>query len=197
MTAPLLRTKLYVPRPPSELVPRPRLLERLDAGLGWHSDGFARKLTLVSAPAGFGKTTLLGECAAHCGRLVPKTRFAWLSLDDRDNDPTTFLAYLIAALQTIETGLGKGAMGALQAPEPPPVEGILTTLINEIAQNPISPVLVLDDYHLIEAPTVHDALGFLLDHLPPQMHLVIASRADPPLFLSRLRGRGQLNELRA
>jgi LuxR family maltose regulon positive regulatory protein len=184
MATPLLQTKLYIPPVRPELVPRPRLIEQLDAGLH-------RKLTLVSAPAGFGKTTLLSEWVGSCGRPV-----GWVSLDEGDNDPARFLAYFVVALQTIETDIGKGVPSAFQAPQPPPIESVLTALVNDIAAIPDPFVLVLDDYHLITAQPIHDALTFLLDHLPPQMHLVIASRADPPLAVARLRGRGQLTELR-
>jgi LuxR family maltose regulon positive regulatory protein len=184
MATPLLQTKLYIPPVRPELVPRPRLIGQLDAGLH-------RKLTLVSAPAGFGKTTLLSEWVGSCGRPV-----GWVSLDESDNDPARFLAYFVVALQTIETDIGEGVLSAFQAPQPPPMESLLTALVNDIAAIPDPFVLVLDDYHLITAQPIHDALTFLLDHLPPQMHLVIASRADPPLAVARLRGRGQLTELR-
>jgi LuxR family maltose regulon positive regulatory protein len=157
-----------------------------------------RKLTLVSAPAGFGKTTLLCEWINQSTIPNPQSpNFAWLSLDESDNDPARFLAYFIAALQAIGADIGKGALSALQSPQPPPTEIILTGLINEIAAIPDRIVLVLDDYHLIEAQPIHDALTFLLRNLPPQMHLVIATRDDPPLPLARLRARGQLTELRA
>jgi LuxR family maltose regulon positive regulatory protein len=189
MTTPLLTTKLYIPPVRPELVPRPRLIERLNAGL-------YRKLTLISAPAGFGKTTLLSEWVYRGGEGTPPLPVAWVSLDEGDNDLTRFLAYLIAALQTIEASIGQGALGTLQSPQPPPMEEFLTALINQINAIPDHFVLVLDDYHLIKAQPVHNALTFLLDYLPPQMHLVIASRADPPLPLARLRGRGQLIELR-
>jgi LuxR family maltose regulon positive regulatory protein len=185
MVTPLLTTKLYVPPTRSELVHRKRLIERLNEGLD-------RKLTLISAPAGFGKTTLLSEWIQHTVRPV-----AWLSLDEGDNDLARFLAYLIAALQTIEANIGAGLLGALQAPQPPPVEALLAALINQINTVPDELALVLDDYHLIAARPVHAALEFLLDHLPSNMHLVIATRSDPPLPLARLRGRGQLTELRS
>ena len=209
---PLLRTKLYIPLPRIELVSRPRLMERLDAGLH-------RKLTIVSAPAGFGKTTLIGEWIAHLRSedvgtqgVVPQV--AWLSLDESDNDSTRFLTYLIAALQaalqaafqtstqTVKANIGAGALSALQSPQPPPAEVILTSLINDIAAHSASAniVLVLDDYHLIETQSIHDALTFLLQHLPPPpggLHLVIATREDPHLPLARLRAQGQLTELRA
>src|SRR5918997_601220 len=185
MSTPILATKLYVPPPQSRVVPRPRLTERLNEGLH-------RKLTLISAPAGFGKTTLLGEWLAGCGRPA-----AWLSLDEGDNDPTRFLAYLVAALRTVATDIGEGVLGGLQSPQPPPTETILTALLNEINAIPDDFVVVLDDYHLIDARPIDDALAFLLEHLPPRMHLVVATREDPHLPLSRLRVRGQISELRA
>jgi LuxR family maltose regulon positive regulatory protein len=185
MTTLILTTKLYIPRPQPNLVHRPRLIERLNEGL-------MRKLTLVSAPAGFGKTTLLGEWVRSCGRPV-----AWISLDENDNDLTRYMTYFVAALQTIEADIGQGVLSAFQAPQPPPIESVLTGLINEIAAVQEQFVLVLDDYHAIEAEAIHNALTFLIDHLPPQMHMVIATRVDPPLPIARLRGRGQLTELRA
>ena len=185
METPILVTKLYIPPPSPKAVPRPRLIERLDAGLS-----ASHKLTLVSAPAGFGKTTLVSEWAAGCGRPA-----AWLSLDEGDNDPARFLTCLVAALQTV-ADVGAGASTVLQSPQPPVVESILTTLLNEIATVPHSFVLVLDDYHAIDSEAVDHALTFLLDHLPPQMRLVIATREDPSLPLARLRARGQLTELR-
>ena len=199
----LLATKLYIPptRPdPStglgpRLVLRPRLMERLNSGLS--GDGFGRKLTLVSAPAGFGKTTLVSEWVHAMAGATPPIAIAWLSLDEGDNDPARFLAYMIAALRTIETNIGKGALSALQSPQPPPAEAVLVSLINEIAALPGSIVLVLDDHHTVESPPVDNALAFLLERLPPQMHLVIASREDPHLPLARLRARGQLTEVRA
>jgi LuxR family maltose regulon positive regulatory protein len=181
----LLATKLFVPPARAHLVLRPRLLDRLEQGL-------QGKLTLISAPAGFGKTTLLSAWVGGCGRPA-----AWLSLDERDNDLTRFLAYLVAALQTLAPTLGAGVMGVLQAPQPPPAESVLTALLNDIATVPNHFVLVLDDYHLVDAGPVDDALTFLLEHLPPQMHLVIATREDPHIPLPRLRARGQLTEVRA
>jgi LuxR family maltose regulon positive regulatory protein len=151
-----------------------------------------RKLALVCAPAGFGKTTLVSDWLAGCGRPA-----AWLSLDEGDSDPTRFLAYLVAALQTIAPNIGEGVLGTLRSPQPPPTESILTALLNEIDTVPDDFVLVLDDYHAIDARAVDDAFAFLLEHLPPRMHLVIATREDPQLPLARLRARGQLAELRA
>jgi LuxR family maltose regulon positive regulatory protein len=163
------------------------LIERLNEGL---SSGC--NLTLISASAGFGKTTLVSEWVVGCGRPV-----AWLSLDEGDNDPTRFLTYLITALQTIAPNTGEGVLGVLQSPQPPPIESILTTLINEITTIPDNFILVLDDYHIIDSKPVDNAIAFLLEHLPPQMHLVITTREDPPLPLARLRARSQLTELRA
>jgi LuxR family maltose regulon positive regulatory protein len=181
----ILATKLYIPPPQPRVVLRPRLIERLNEGLH-------RRLTLISAPAGFGKTTLLSEWLAACERPA-----AWLSLDEGDNDPTRFLAYLVAALQTIAPNIGEGVLGVLQSPQPPPSQSILTALLNEITTIPDGFVLVLDDYHVIDARAVDDALTFVLEHLPLRMHLVIATREDPRLPLARLRARGQLTELRA
>ena len=185
MSTPILATKLYVPPPRPRVVLRPRLIERLNESLH-------RKLTLISAPAGFGKTTLLSGWVAGCERPA-----AWLSLDEGDNDPIRFLSYLVAALQTIARDIGEGVLGAVQSPHPPPTETILTALLNEIISIEDDFVLVLDDYHVIDARPVDDTLAFLLDHLPPQMHLIIATREDPHLPLSRLRVRGQMSELRA
>ncbi len=187
MPVPILATKLYIPPLRPGLVPRPRLIERLNEGLS-----ASRKLTLISAPAGFGKTTVVSEWIASCGRPV-----AWLSLDEGDNAPTGFLTYLVAALQTIMANIGKGMLGTLQSPQPPPPELILTALLNEITTIPDHFILVLDDYHVIDSKPVDEALTFLLEHLPPHMRLVIASREDPDLPLARLRARGQLTELRA
>ena len=180
---PLLATKLYIPPPGPQIVGRPHLIARLNEGLG-------RKLTLLSAPAGFGKTTLASDWVASCGRPA-----VWLSLDEGDNDPARFLTYLIEALQTIAAQIGAGVLSALQSP-PPPSETILTALLNDIAAVPGQFVLVLDDYHVVDSPPVDQALTFLLDHLPPQLHLVIATREDPQVPLARLRARGQLAELR-
>lgn len=193
---PLLETKLYIPAPRPGLVSRPRLVERLQQGID-------RKLTLISAPAGFGKTTLLAEWLAANPALAPAT--GWLSLDENDNEPALFLAYLITALQKVWPTAGKDALAGLQTQQPLPIESILTHLINEIdalgqdapADTAARGVLVLDDYHVIDAQPVHHAMTFLLDHLPPCLHLIIASRSDPPLPLPRLRARNESTELRA
>jgi LuxR family maltose regulon positive regulatory protein len=185
MPTPILATKLFIPRLRPHVVSRPRLIERLNEGLH-------RKLTLISAPAGFGKTTLVSQWLAGGARPA-----AWLSLDEGDNDPTRFLTYLVAALQTIAVHIGEGMSGVLQSPQPPPPEAILTALLNEITTIPDHFVLVLDDYHVLEAKPVDQVLTYLVEHLPPQMHLVIATREDPALPLARLRARGQLIEVRA
>ena len=185
MPAPVLATKLYVPPPPPKEVPRPRLIERLNAGL-------QRKLTLIAAPAGFGKTALVSAWLATCRQPV-----AWLALDQADHDYTRFLTYLIAALQTISPHIGQGALDALQSPQPPPTEWIMTTLLNDVASSADHFIVVLDDYHVVDARPVDAAISFLVEHLPPQMHLVITTREDPDLPLARLRAQGQLTELRA
>lgn len=187
MPAPILATKLYIPPPRPNIVLRPRLIERLNQGL---SSGC--KLTLISASAGFGKTTLVSEWVAGCKRPV-----AWLSLDAGDNDPARFISYLVKALQTIKAGIGDGLLAALQSPQPLQIETFLITLLNEISGIPEHFLLVLDDYHLIDSQPVDQSLAFLIEHQPPQMHLLIATREDPSLPLARLRARSQLTELRA
>ncbi|NTU82854.1 MAG: AAA family ATPase [Chloroflexales bacterium] len=217
MPNPVLATKLFIPPPRPNVVLRADLITRLNAGLH-------RRLTLISAPAGFGKTTLVShwltrienrelgiEKAEQAKRhssfsiLYSPPKVAWLSLDQGDNDPTRFLTYLVAALQTlalsdvegIATTIGTGMAGLLQSPQPPPAEAILSTLLNDITAAPDPLILVLDDYHVIDSPSVDQALVFLIEHLPPQMHLVIATREDPHLPLARLRAQNQLTELRA
>ena len=184
MPASILATKLYVPQTRSTIVPRPRLIERLNTGL-------YRRLTVISAPAGFGKTTLISEWLRGCGRPA-----AWLSLDEGDSDPARFLTYLIAALQTVAAEIGAAVLPALEVSPTIPIESILTTLINDISATQSDVILVLDDYHLIGSKAVDSALTFLLEHLPPQMHLAITSRQDPDLPLARFRARDQLTELR-
>ncbi len=185
MTIETLATKLYIPRPRPELVSRPRLLALLESGLH-------RRLTLLAAPAGFGKTTLLSAWATTS--MHP---FAWLSLDEADNDPARFLIYLVAALDTLPGLPQPFALPDSELEMTPLSPARLITLLNQLATLPVPCVLVLDDYHLIHDDAVHAAVTFLLDHLPPTLHLVIATRADPPLPVARLRARGQLTELRS
>jgi LuxR family maltose regulon positive regulatory protein len=185
VSIPILATKLYAPPPRPTLVLRPRLIERLNEGLH-------RKLTLISAPAGFGKTTLASEWIAGCPRPS-----AWLSLDERESNFARFLTYFVAALQTMKPRIGTSVLNVIQSPQQVPDESVLTSLINEINAMPHDFVLVLDEYHAIDARSVDDALAFVLEHLPRQMHLVIATREDPNLPLARWRARGQLTELRA
>ncbi|MFI5260087.1 MAG: LuxR C-terminal-related transcriptional regulator [Candidatus Limnocylindrales bacterium] len=182
---PLLATKLNVPPHRGKIVRRPRLDERL-------SEGLARKLTLVSAPAGFGKTTLIAGWAEGCRLPV-----AWLSLDEADGDLNRFLTYVIAALRNVVPGAGETVVGLLGSSPTPPSELALTQLLNEMAAVATDFVLVLDDYHLVEAKAVDEAVTFLVEHLPPRMHLVIATREDPALPLARLRASGELTEVRA
>jgi len=191
MSTPILATKLYIPPPRHASVFRARLVERLNDDL-CRSPAFARRLTLISAPAGFGKTTLLSEWIAGCERPA-----AWLSLDQEDSDSARFLTYLIAALQTAAPQVGKVLLDMLQSSHPPPARTMMATLLNDLAAQRDNFVLVLDDYHAVDSQEVDEALTFLIEHLPPQMHLVIATREDPPLPLARLRARGQLTELRA
>ena len=190
----LLQTKLHVPRLRPFLVPRPHLIKALNQGL-------AGKLTLISAPAGFGKTTLVSSwidtLQTENATLPPlSTQIAWLSLDKNDHVPARFLSYIIAALQRVDPHIGVSARSMLQA-SPLPVPTLLTALLNDIAARPDPLVLVLDDYHVIDAQPIDEALAFLLDHMPPQLHLVITTREDPNLPLARLRVRGQLTTVRA
>jgi LuxR family maltose regulon positive regulatory protein len=203
--APLLATKLYAPAIRPGQIRRPRLTERLNEAL-------RSKLTLIAAPAGFGKTTLVSEWlssnderrmmndepGSHRSSFIAhRFQAAWVSLDRSDNDPPQFWTYVIAALDGLRPGIGASTLALLRALQPAPIEAVLTPLLNAISALPADAVLVLDDYHVIDAPPIHKALVFLLDHLPPRLHLIIATRTDPPLPLTRLRARGQLTELRA
>jgi LuxR family transcriptional regulator, maltose regulon positive regulatory protein len=183
----LLATKLHLPRPRPGFVPRPRLVSRLDEGL-------AHGLVLVCAPAGYGKTVALADWARRGGRAV-----AWLSLDAGDNDPVRFWRHVVAAVGPARPGVAGRLLPLFGPPPPSSFDGPVTALINELAGQPgdDEPVLILDDYHLIDAEQVHESLSFLLEHLPPGLQLVLASRSDPPLPLGRLRARGQLAEVRA
>jgi LuxR family maltose regulon positive regulatory protein len=215
LTTPLLATKLYIPPSRPHLVSRTRLLHRLDEGLR-----LGCRLTLLSAPAGYGKTTLLSEWIAHLQapdfdlaaisapgqtgeQVEPKERdqgagfrVAWLSLDEGDDDPGRFLAYLVAALQRIDERIGGAIRDLLEAPKLPPLESLVTILINDLAAVQGRLLLALDDYHALTGLDIHRAVGLLLERLPPQMHMAIATRQDPPLPLSRLRARGQVTECR-
>jgi len=184
MAAPLVVTKLNVPPLRENRVRRPRLLAQLRAGLD-------RRLTLISSPAGFGKTTLLSEFAVECDRPA-----AWFSIDPEDNDAVRFMSYLIASLDSIETGWGQSLYSALQSPKPENLETLTAIMINEISSDFPPFVLILDDYHLISSPEIHRAVVYIVEHQPENMHLMIATRTDPPLPLSRLRVRDQLSELR-
>jgi LuxR family maltose regulon positive regulatory protein len=192
---PLLRTKLFISPLRPEIVPRPHLIARLDGAI-------KSKLTLISAPAGFGKTTLLKEWIEGSD-----LRVAWVSLDPGDNDPLRFWAYVAAALQSVHKGMDETIASSLQSNQPPPLEYLLTDLINAISKDIHYPgqtdaparkiILVLDDYHVITELQVHETLTFFLDHLPPQLHLIISGRADPPWHLARMRARLKMIELRA
>ena len=184
----LVLTKLRPPEARQKLIARPRLTASLKQEPG-------RRLTLISAPAGFGKTTLLGEWLAD--RMDGEGCVAWISLDEGDNDPARFLSHLVAALRRIEEGMGEVVLAALRSPNLPRIDAVASELVNEIAAVPGELTLVFDDYHVVDAPAVHRFVTFLLEHLPKNAHLVIASRTDPPLPLAGLRARGQMAELRA
>jgi LuxR family maltose regulon positive regulatory protein len=185
MERPIITTKLYTPPPPVTIIHRPALLARLDQGL-------AGKLTLLTAPAGYGKSTLISRWVSAVGLPV-----AWLTLDEHDNDELRFLTYLVAAFQRIDAACGGQTLALLRSPQAPPTETLLTTLINEVALLPQPSLLVLDDYHLLTAAEVHGIVNFLLAHLPPTLHLVLIGRSEPPLALARLRARGDLLTLAA
>jgi LuxR family maltose regulon positive regulatory protein len=185
---PLLTTKFHVPQPPLQIVQRLQLVERLQQAM-------ERPLTLIAAPAGFGKTTLISSWLEHASVQV-----AWISLEQADDDLTRFWSYVFTALARVHQGLGTSALSLLQVSPPSPlpaIESVLSVWINELATIPHEMALVLDDYHLITAPPIHRAVTYLIDHLPPHLHLVLATRADPPLPLARLRTRRQLTEIRA
>jgi LuxR family transcriptional regulator, maltose regulon positive regulatory protein len=195
MIEPLLQTKLNVPPLRSGLIPRRRLIERLNAGWGG-------RLILISAPAGYGKTTLVAEWLSSLPPVLRSkeegmgARVAWLSLEEGDNDPRRFLGYLLAALKHVNAEIGRPVEAMLRSPQPPPDKVILTALVNEILAVSQPIMFVVDDYHVIHAPPIHEQINFLLEHQPAQMHVVLITREDPPLPLPRLRARGQMVEIR-
>jgi LuxR family transcriptional regulator, maltose regulon positive regulatory protein len=187
MADPLVETKLYIPRSRRNLVTRPRLSQCLSRGL-------ESRLTLISAPAGFGKTTLLAEWLAN---PEAEDRFAaWVSLEESDSRPASFWTYVITALERVVPGMGTNALALLQSAQAP-VNAVLATVLNELSTVPNDVDLVLDDYHLVDGPDIQAGMAYLLEHLPPHVHLVISTRADPALPLARLRARGELVEIRA
>jgi LuxR family maltose regulon positive regulatory protein len=185
MPLPILATKLFIPALHTKGVIRPRLLEQLNEGLH-------RKFTLISAPAGFGKTTLVTQWATQTERSV-----AWLSLDQGENNPTQFLAYLIAAIQKVAPQVGISLLAALHTSQPPPTDLILTMLLNDLSHLSTQCLLILDDYHCIDSKIVDADLYYFIDHLPSSLHLVMITREDPDFPLARLRALGQLTEIRA
>lgn len=185
MSFSILTTKLYKPVVRPGLVSRSRLTKLLN-------DGLDKKLTLISAPAGYGKTTLLSIWAAGCERPV-----AWLTLDEGDNEPVCFWRYVHAALQTVDSRLGKSSRSALFSTRPPALEQVITSLVNDVMNAGVELILVFEDYHLIDNAEIHTSINFLLDHLPPKMHLMVTTRSDPPLHLALRRGRVQMTEIRA
>ncbi|HKJ68903.1 MAG TPA: AAA family ATPase, partial [bacterium] len=181
---PLLSTKLHIPPVRQDVVSRSRLVERLDKGLD-------TRLTLISAPAGFGKTTVLSEWIHQ-----KQIRVGWYSIDPSDNDPLQFFAYLLAGLQQIQEGIGESILYMLRSPRHPPLKSLLLNLMNELDTVQAACALVLDDYHVIENNQIHALLEAMLEHLPEQVHLYVASRADPPISLARLRSQRQITEIR-
>lgn len=187
MALPIISTKLHIPLLPSYLVPRLRLTAKLESG-------HPRKLILVSAPAGFGKTSLIAEWA---NQSLENCLVSWVHLDEHENELFRFLSYIVAALQAHQKDFGEAALSGLQSIPPAPGQAVLTSLINEIASLQRELVLILDDYHLIVANPIHEAVAFLIEHLPANMRLVITTRTDPPLPIHRLRARRQMTEIRA
>lgn len=186
----ILSTKLTPPGLHPPFVARPALVARMDEGLD-------RKLTLISAPAGFGKTTLVCQWIASREQADDPLKIGWVSLDQGDNDPVRFWRYVYTAFQRMIPQIGAPALSVIQNSPEPPFETMLTWFINQAAQQEDRAVLVLEDYHSLTSDVVHETLGFLIDHLPAQLHLILVTRNDPPLPLARLRARNELNEIRA
>ena len=190
---PLLKTKLHIPHRRPDMVPRSLLIKQLN-------ERIRRKLTLIAAPAGYGKTTLASEwihsLRSETAEAASNSRITWLSLEEADSEPIRFLSYVIAALQQVVADIGVGALSLFEMAQSPPISTVLNELINDIAGLDFYIMLVLDDYHVISHPEIHEALLYLVEHQPHQMHLVITSREDPPLPLSRLRARGEMAEIR-
>ena len=186
MVTPLLTTKLYIPHARPRLVSRQRLIERLNAG--------SSRLTLVSAPAGFGKTTIISEWVRQNQPTLPAS---WLSLEESENEPVRFWEYFIAALRTVQAGVGETSLALLHSSEHVPIESALVPLINDVTIISKDFVLVLDDYHFVKDQIIHQGLTFFLEHMPPCIHLVITTRVDPPFPIARFRGKGMLLEIGA
>ena len=187
MVLPLLSTKLHIPHARAKAVLRSLLIERLLTGVN-----HPKSLTLLSGPAGFGKTTLLGTFATEFQHPI-----AWVSLDEVDNDPIRFWTYLLTACQSIQSDTGVSGPAVLQSPQPMSDETIPMILINDLVRLGSDLVIVLDDYHVIQNTAIHSAFAFLFDHLPENLHVVVSTRVDPPWPLARLRARDQLIEIRA
>jgi ATP/maltotriose-dependent transcriptional regulator MalT len=191
LLADILGTKLYIPRVRSPLVHRDRLAARLEAGMNC-------ALTLVCAPAGFGKTTLLANwLRSRESETEAPLSVAWVSLDEDDNDPVQFVRLLTAALRIAAPGIGETVVAMLRSPQPPPIGTSLTVLINELMISQRDIILLFEDYHAVRHPAIHEGIAFLIEHLPPHLHVTIATREDPPLPLVQLRARGAVCELRA
>ncbi len=186
----MLQSKIGVPLLRKQTVARRRLLEYADHDFV-EGNRFTRKLTLVSAPAGYGKTSMVAEWLQMVDLPI-----AWLSLDDGDNDPNRFISYLVAAIQSIQPGFGEEIMSLIQSPQRPPAEMLITQILNQLQARPMAFVLVLDDYHTISNLKIHQQISFLLDHLPPHMHLVLITRQDPLIPIARLRAGNQTVEIR-
>ena len=187
---PLLKTKLHIPHRRPDMVPRSLLIKQLN-------ERIQRKLTLITAPAGYGKTNLASEWTHSLqSEDTSNNRITWLSLEEADSEPIRFLSYVITALQQVAPEIGVGALSLFEMAQSPPINTVLNELINDIAGLDYHIMLVLDDYHVISHPEIHEALRYLVEHQPHQMHLVITSREDPPLPLSRLRARGEMAEIR-